>query len=291
MSAQFAVAASQPRSVRILNRLSLPGGSWVGVAIIAVFILVAALAPLLVHSSTNRTVTPWLSPSGAHLLGTDNYGQDVLSQLILGSRVSVAVGTLAGLLAGTIGVTVGLVAGYAGGLIGELLMRIVDVLLTLPTLALLIIVAAFVPSLGNAAEVLIIGCLSWLFMARSVRSQTLSERARGYVDVARVSGLSHLEVMGREIFPNVLPIAVSNLVLVITAAILAQASLSFLGIGTPNAVSWGQMLALSYTDDAMLRGAWWWIVPPGLCIAFFAYGFVLLGNGILDRYTGSREIR
>lgn len=267
----------------------LPAGGWAGLGIVAFFMLMAAVGPLLTPYSLHQTFPTWLPPGPTHWFGTDNYGQDILTQLIYGSRSSIVVGTLAGLLGATVGVTVGLTAGYLGGAVGEFLMRIVDVLLVIPTLALLILIAAFLPSAGVVSQILVIGFLSWLWMARSIRSQTLSERSRGYVDVARVVGLSQGEIMFREIMPNVLPIAISNLVLVITASILAQASLSFLGIGDASTVSWGQMLSLAYTDNAVSRNAWWWLVPPGLSIALLAYGFVLVGNAVLDIYTASRR--
>lgn len=290
MSAPGLVLPNEESIVESAGRsrwISLPAGGWVGLGMVAFFMLMAAVGPTLVPYSLHQTFPTWQPPGPAHWLGTDNYGQDILTQLVYGSRSSIVVGTLAGLLASTVGVTVGLTAGYLGGAVGEVLMRIVDVLLVIPTLALLILIAAFLPSAGVVTQILVIGFLSWLWMARSIRSQTLSERSRGYVDVARVVGLSDGEIMFREIMPNVLPIAISNLVLVITASILAQASLSFLGIGDATTVSWGQMLSLAYTDNAVSRNAWWWLVPPGFSIAFLAYGFVLVGNAVLDVYTAS----
>lgn len=270
---------------------SLPFGTkgWIGLAIIVAFALMAMTAEWLAPYSPTATFTAWQGPTARHLLGTDDYGQDVLSQVLYGSRASLIVGGLAGLLSGVIGTTVGLVAGYVRGLWSEILMRFVDLLLVIPTLALMIIMAAFLPSVGQLAQILMIGALSWLWMARSIRSQVVSERERGYVAAARIVGLSDREIMIREILPNVLPIVVANLVMVITAAILVQASLNFLGIGNPDVISWGSMLSLAFTDDAILQGAWWWIVPPGLCIALFAYGFVLLGNDVLERFTGTGE--
>lgn len=262
---------------------------WIGVGIIAGFTLMGLLAHWLSPYSPTTTFTAWLPPSARHWLGTDDYGQDVLAQVIYGSRASITVGGLAGLLAGVIGTAVGLVAGYSRGWIGEVLMRFVDLLLVIPALALMIIIAAFLPSVGQSAQIIIIGALSWLWLARSVRSQVLSERERGYVAAARVVGLRDTEIMTREVLPNVLPIVIANLVLVITTAVLTQASLNFLGIGNPATISWGSMLSLAFTDNAIIEGAWWWMIPPGLCIALFAYGFVLVGNDVLDQFTRSRK--
>lgn len=277
------------RRTSLWRRMPLGTKGWLGLGIILLFAIMAVTAGWIAPYSPTATFTAWLPPNGTHLLGTDDYGQDVLSQVLYGSRASLIVGGLAGLLSGVVGTTVGLIAGYVRGLWSEILMRFVDLLLVIPTLALMIIIAAFLPSVGSFAQILMIGALSWLWMARSIRSQVMSERERGYVAAAKIVGLKDREIMIREILPNVLPIVIANLVMVITAAILAQASLNFLGIGNPDVVSWGSMLSLAFTDDAILQGAWWWILPPGLCIAAFAYGFVLLGNDVLDRFAQRRE--
>lgn len=260
-----------------------------GISIILFFVLVAIFAPILAPYSPTATFSAWQHPNAKHLLGTDDYGQDVLSQLIYGSRASLLVGVLSGLLSGFIGVLVGLLSGYMKGLISEILMRLVDLLLVIPTLALIIIIGAFLPSEGQMTQILVIGGLSWLWMARSIRSQVMSERAKGYVDIAKITGMSSPEIMLREILPNIAAIIIANLVMVITAAILVQASLSFLGIGDPNSLSWGTMLSLGFTDNAIIDGAYWWIVPPGFAIALLGYGFVLLGNAILAQYSRVME--
>lgn len=270
-------------AMRFLREIG--GKGQAGVAIIVFFVLIALLAPVLSPYAPTKTFTAWRPPSVAHWLGTDDYGQDVLTQLLYGSRASLVVGVLSGVLSGCIGVLVGLVSGYMKGIVSELLMRLVDLLLVIPTLALIIIIGAFLPSEGQMTQILVIGGLSWLWMARSIRSQVLSERAKGYVEIARITGMSSTEIMIREILPNVTAVIIANLVMVITAAILVQASLSFLGIGDPNAISWGTMLSLAFTDNAIIDGAYWWIVPPGLAIALLGYGFVLLGNSILARYS------
>lgn len=279
------------RKVGSRRRIVVPSvRAGVGLGIVVFFILLAVLGPLLAPYPAHAEFRTWQPPSGVHPLGTDNYGADVLSQLIIGARESVEVGMLAGLLSGTIGTAVGLLSGYSGGILGEVLMRLVDLLLVLPSLALIIVIGAFVPSLGSGAEILIIGGLSWLWVARAIRSQVLSERNRPYVDVARVAGMRGFEIMTREILPNIVPIVVAQTVLVMTAAVLVQAALSFLGIGNPTAVSWGEMLSLAFADDAIIHGAWWWIIPPGVCIAVFSYGFVLYGNSFLARAGRVRRV-
>ncbi len=261
-----------------------------GLAIVGFFALMALLATWIVpYSPHQANFTAWQPPTWGHWLGTDDYGQDVLSQLIVGAQASLVVGVLAGLLSGLIGVTVGITAGYKGGATDEILMRLVDFLLVIPTLALMIVVSAFIPSSGQTTEIMVIGGLSWLWMARVVRSQVMSERRRGYVDAARVLGVSDREIMFREILPNVVPVIVANMTLIITVSILVQASLNFLGIGSPTAISWGSMLSLAFADNAIDQGAWWWTIPPGLCLTLLAYGFSLIGHAILQGYAQSRE--
>jgi peptide/nickel transport system permease protein len=272
--------ADRPRSTL---RAIVPGGrAALGLGLIVLFIVVACAGPALAPYSVSHSFTSWLGPSHAHLLGTDDYGQDVLSSLIVGTRVSVEVGVLAGLLGSAIGTIVGLVSGYYQGVIGELLMRLVDLLLVIPSLALVVVIAAFVPSLSNGVEVLIIGGLSWLWIARAVRSQVLSEKRQLYVEVARVVGRSNSAIMTREILPCITPVVLANSVMVTTAAILTQAGLAFLGIGNPTSTSWGSMLALAYADGAILHDAWGWIIAPGLAIALLCYGFVLYGNAMIE---------
>ncbi|MFB9328074.1 ABC transporter permease [Paenibacillus aurantiacus] len=260
-----------------------------GLAILIVFVVLAAAGPLIApYAKNDIAFDAWLKPTLTHPLGTDSYGQDVLSQLIYGTQTSVWVGILAGAMTTVIGVFVGLAAGFYRRWVSDALMFLVDLLLILPIMALMIILASFLPSMGLSSMILVIGLLSWLYMARSIRSQTLSERQRGYVEAARVAGMSNLTIMAREILPNLLPIIAANFVSVTTQAVLAEAGLSFLGIGDPRNVSWGTILALAHTNNAIMYDAWWWIIPPGLAIASFCFGFVLLGNGMLERFRSKR---
>lgn len=274
---EIPVRRATVRALLVPNRKAL-----LGLVIIGLFVVVAIFGGMIAPYSATKTFTAWLGPSGRHWLGTDDYGQDVLSQLLVGTRVSVEVGVLAGLLGSAIGTAVGLVSGYFEGVIGELLMRLVDLLLVLPSLALIIVIAAFVPSLDNSVEIFIIAGLSWLWIARAIRSQVLTEKKRTYIDVARISGLKHREIMVREILLTIVPVVFANTVMVTTSAILTQAGLSFLGIGNPDAVSWGSMLALGFSDGAILHNAWGWLMTPGICIAVLCYGFVLYGNALIE---------
>ncbi|WP_052487387.1 ABC transporter permease [Gordoniibacillus kamchatkensis] len=260
-----------------------------GFVLFVLFAVVALLGPYLAPYPVNKLGFPtWMKPSAGHWLGTDSYGQDVLSQLIYGTRTSFLVGICAGALATVLGVTVGLLSGFKGGWIGEVLMRFVDLFNIIPALVLLIILASFLPSVNVGTTILIIGMISWLGMARSIRSQAMAERSGGYVEAARMVGMSDWEIMFKEIMPNLIPIILANLVLLATGAVLAEAGLTFLGLGDPLSVSWGQMLSLANANNAIMYGAWWWIVPPGLSIAFLCFGFILIGNGILEKYRANR---
>ncbi|GHV42633.1 peptide ABC transporter permease [Spirochaetia bacterium] len=261
----------------------------IGIGIILFFALVAILAPVIAPYSPRRIeFAPWEKPSAAHLLGVNSYGQDIFSQVIHGTRVTLMVGIFAGLLTSMIGVIVGLASGYLGGLIGEALMRLVDVLLVLPTLAVMIVAASFVKDMRIGGTILIIGALSWLWMARSIRAQTLTESKRDYVDAARALGMGSAEIMFREILPNIFPVVTANMVMVITTSMLTEASMNFLGIGDPSLISWGKMLAIAFDNGAIMYNAWWWMFPPGFCIATLGYSFMLIGNSFLDIYAQER---
>lgn len=260
-----------------------------GIGIILFFALVALLAPFIApYNPKAIEFPPWDKPSAAHWLGVNSYGQDIFSQVIYGTRITMAVGVFAGLLTSLIGVFVGLLAGYKGGLLGEILMRFVDVLLSLPSLAVMIVIASFLKTMSIRSTIIIIGALSWLWMARSIRSQTLTESKRDYVDAAKALGMGTGEIMFREILPNILPVVTANMLMVITASMLTEASMSFLGIGDPSLISWGRMLSVAFDNSAIIYGAWWWMVPPGLCIATLGYGFMLIGNSFLDSYASDR---
>jgi peptide/nickel transport system permease protein len=260
-----------------------------GIGIILFFLIVAVFAPQIApYNPRSIEFTPWEKPSPAHPLGVNSYGQDLFSQVIHGARVTMLVGIFAGLLTSLIGIAVGLISGYMAGIIGEVLMRIVDVLLVIPTLAVMIVIASFVQDLRILGSIIIIGSLSWLWMARSIRSQTLSESKRDYVDAARALGMGPFEIMFREILPNIFPVVTANMVMVITSSMLTEASMSFLGIGDPTLISWGKMLAIAFDNSAIIYHAWWWMIPPGLCIATLGYSFILIGNSFLGIYARDR---
>jgi len=257
-----------------------------GAAMLLVAVAVAVFAPLLApydpYAPSRPTIEDiYAPPSGAHLLGTDDGGDDVLSSLIYGSRVSLIVGFSAALISLFIGGLIGLVAGFRGGRTGNLLMRFTDFFLVIPDLALQIVIVAIVgQSLRNI--ILVIGVLGWTTTARLVRAQTLTVRERKFVLRARAVGGSDRYILWRHVLPQVVPLMLANTVLVISLAILSESTLAFIGLGDPTLISWGQMLNFAFTRGAVSAGAWWALIPPGLAIVWVVLGTTLLGNALED---------
>jgi len=215
-------------------------------------------------------------PDAQHLLGRDDAGKDVLSQLIYGARVSLTVGFVASFMSMFIGTTVGLVAGYYGGRIGNALMRLVDFLLVIPSLPLMLV---FISMWGRGLwkVIVVIGILGWTSTARVVRSQVLSIKERHFVLRARAIGAGSRRIIMRHIFPQVLPIILAEAVLSISDSIIAESSLAFLGLGDPTLVSWGMMLNFAF-ERAISRMAWWFLLPPGFAIVWVSVGLIMMGN-------------
>lgn len=253
----------------------------VGFGLLALMVGLAVFGPLIApYDPALASGKPFEPPSAAHWLGTNDVGQDILSELVVGARVSLLIGFSAAAGAILIGTLVGLVAGYAGGWVDSVLMRLVDVVLVLPFIPLMIVVAAYLgASAGNliAAIMLVI----WARPARVVRSGVLALHNLTYVEGARVLGASDFHILYRHILPGVLPIAVSQFILAASSSILIEASLSFLGLGDPVRKSWGTMLYYAQIRGAFLNGSWpWWVVPPGLMITLAVLGFALTGRAL-----------
>lgn len=269
----------QATLVTILS--SKAGGT--GVLILVVFMLVALAAPLIapydplqVHWLRGHNVAQLMPPSSQFWLGTTYYGRDVLSQLMYGTRVAMIVGILSAFFITAIGTNVGLVAGYFGGPVDAILMRITDVVFGIPFLPFSVVLVALLhPSLSNI--ILTISCLLWRTTARVIRAQVLSLRERPFVKAARVAGAGSFRIMYVHILPNVLPMSLLYVALGIGWAVLAEASLSFLGFGDPNTLSWGEILYEAYLTGSF-RSAWWVVAPPGICIALLVASAFLIGR-------------
>jgi peptide/nickel transport system permease protein len=246
-------------------------------AVIGLFVFIAVFGGLLAPEDPNASSTEVLAaPSGSHPLGTTEVGSDVLSQLLVGARVSVVVGLSAALISAVLGSAVGLIGGYFGGLTDKLFDAFENWFLVIPQLPLMVVLARLLnPSLF--VLVMVIGFTSWAGTGRIVRSQVLTLRERAFVERARALGASDWHIIRRHILPNALPLIFANTVLIVAVAILAEASLSFLGLGDPTHISWGTMLENGFDASAPSAGAWWYLIPPGLCITVLVFAIGLLG--------------
>ncbi|MGO8956735.1 MAG: ABC transporter permease [Streptosporangiaceae bacterium] len=266
-----------------------------GVVLFIFVVIMAIGGPLLFpfnsESVGSSSASLLVGPSAQHWLGTDELGRDVFRELLSAAHVSLEVGLAATAISMILGAGIGIVAGYLGRWLDTVLMRITDFFLVLPQLPLVIALAAFFgQNLG--VIILVIGMTGWPTTARIVRSQTLSLRERQFITRVRSLGASHLRILRVHILPNVMPLIFANTVLVIGGAILAEATLSFLGLGDPVQVSWGTMLHFAFESGAIGRGAWWYFIPPGVGIVVVVLAFTLTGHAIDQalnpRLRGSR---
>jgi peptide/nickel transport system permease protein len=250
----------------------------IGLGITGAFLAVALLAPWIApYSPTEITGVAFARPSLSHILGTDDIGEDIFSQLIWATRGSLLVGFSAGGISAFIGTVVGLNAGFRGRVTDETLMRITDVMMTLPLLPLLIIFSSDFNS-SVMLVILVIGFLSWPVTARVIRSQTLSMKSRPFVDTGRLSGMTDWEIMLKLILPNEISLAIIYGAFAAVSAVVVESGLDFIGLGPITNLSWGVMLYFAQARNALLIGAWWWFLPPGLMIALFGTGLVLIGQ-------------
>lgn len=273
---------TQPRRRRgeLWRRLSTKAR--VGVLICCLFALAAVIGPFVApyDPSAQHVVLAAASPSSAHLLGTTSFGQDVLSQLLVGIRSTTVLGILTGLIATALSVIVGIAAGFLGGWPDEGLSLFSNVFLVLPALPLLVVLLAYIPQRGDTPTILVLGLLGWPWGARVIRAQTLSIRNRDFVAAARETGDSTLRLIFFEILPNEISLIAASFVGTVLYAIGTSVALAFLGLADLNSWSLGTMLYWAENQSALQINAWWWFLPPGLCVALLAAGLVLLNFGI-----------
>ncbi|MGP4015700.1 ABC transporter permease [Saccharopolyspora sp. 5N708] len=255
----------------------------VGLVLLAVIVALALFAPLLSDSSgldvTRATGEPLQAPSGEFWLGTDESGRSVLLLTWWGARVSLVVGLSAAVLSVLIGTVVGVLAAHFGGWTSRILLRFTDFFLVLPSLVLAIALST-VLARGLWTIVLAIGVTAWPATARMVRAQTLTIEARPYIERARALGAGPGHVIGRHVLPAVLPLVFANTTLSVASAIIAESTLSFLGLGDPSRVSWGTMLKSAMDTGAVTGGAWWYLLPPGVGIVVVVLSFTLCGRAL-----------
>ena len=254
-----------------------------GLAILLFFIFTAIFAPFLApHNPYKRVDRPLLRPSWEYLLGTNDIGQDIFSEMIYGTRVSLTIGFLAAICTVFIGTLMGVVSGFLGGTVDEILMRFTDVIMILPSIPLLILLMALFGKQSFFIMILSIAILGWTGTARLVRSSTLSIKERTYVEASKAIGAGDRHIIWKHILPNVSPLIMATMIYQVAGAMMAEAGLAFLGLGDPSNKSWGMVLHYAETSGGwyanMGNPAWWWIIPPGLCIAFTIASLVLIGQ-------------
>ena len=256
-----------------------------GIMMIVFFVIVGSLAPVIApfeamekSYTTDRKLERLQPPSFTHPFGTTLYGRDVFSQVLIGTRTVLMVGFLTAFFVALIGMNVGLFSGYYGGWVDNLLMRITDVLFGVPLLPFAIVALSIVTR-NMLWIITIMSLLYWMATARVVRSQVLSLRERPFIDAARMSGAGSLRIIYKHIAPNVLPQVFVHGAFCVAWAITTEASISFLGFGDPDSISWGSILHDVFSSMVMYR-AWWWFLPPGFCIILMVLAFYLIGRAV-----------
>jgi peptide/nickel transport system permease protein len=252
-----------------------------GLALLALFGLVAVLWDLLAPYDPSARGTDILQPPSAqHWFGTTHLGQDIFSQVVVGTRSVMFVGFFAGAVATVIAVVIGVSSAYLSGVAGEILSAVLNVFIVIPALPLIIIVTNVVPNSGDWAIALVIGCTGWAWGARLLRAQTLSLRRRDFVQAARATGESTWRIIAVEILPNLTAIIASSFIGTVMFAVMTEIALAFVGVSGISEWNWGEVLFWAQGQQALALGAWWWFVPAGLCIALLGTALSLVNFGI-----------
>ena len=253
----------------------------VGLSVVLAFLVLALVGPLFTDADPFEFGYPLgVAPSTEYWLGTTSAGQDVFAQFVYGLRSSFVVGAVAALVAGTLGMAIGFVGGYLGGIVDDILSMLTNIVLVIPTLAVLIIVAAYL-SVGSLwSEALLIGLTSWPWAARAIRAQTFSLASRDYVNLARLSGRGTIRVIVNEIAPNMSSYLFLTFILLFGGSVLTAATLDFLGLGPSQVMSLGLMMNTAVSNAALQLGMWWWFIPPGLAITGIVGGLYVMNVGL-----------
>ena len=253
----------------------------IGVIIILFFLALAFVGPMLTKHTLNDFIAPGANPPSSEFwLGTTLYGQDVYTQFVYGLGSTFLVGIIGGGLATLIGMLVGFIAGYRGGLIDEALNALTNIVLVIPSFALLLIMVAYLKVRGIMIESIFIGLTTWPWVARAIRAQTFSLGSREFVDLARLSGMKTLKVIFTEIAPNMMSYLFMAFILEFGGAILTAATLDFIGLGPTQGVSLGLMMNWATISGALLLGIWWWFVPPGGAITAIVGALYVMNVGL-----------
>jgi peptide/nickel transport system permease protein len=282
--------ALPPQAARTRPWAWIGRSRWVtaGLILFAVFVFLAIFGPMIAPYDPSALGTaPLQPPSAAHLLGTTQTGQDVLSQLLVGAGPTLEIGFLAGVIATALSVIVGVSAGYFVRSGGELLSLVANIFLVIPGLPILIVVTSYVPRAANWEMGLVLALVGWAYGARVLRAQTMALRQQDFVQAAKAAGESNLRIIFAEILPNEIAIVATSFVYTVVGAISFYVALAFLGIGNINAWNWGTMLYYAESNQAITSGAWWWYAPPGIAVALILLALVMLNFGI-DEFINPR---
>ena len=272
-----------------------------GAVLLGLFVLTAIIGPLVAPYDPgyqNPSIAVAMKgPSGAHWLGTTSTGQDVLSQLLTGIRLTLELAVLVGVIAMVLAVLIGVTSAYLGGIWDELLQLLTNVFLVIPALPLLVILLGYLPNKGQTPTILVLSALGWAWGARVIRAQTLAIRNRDFIAAARETGESTWRILAFELVPNEVSLIAASFVNTVLYAIGASVALAFLGLTDVSSWSLGTVLYWAQSQDALQLGAWWWFVPPGLAVALMGTALVLVNTGIDEignprlRDGGRRKIK
>lgn len=253
----------------------------VGLAILLFFVVLTLVGPLLTDYAPLDYIGPGAAPPSAeYWFGTTTFGQDVFTQFVYGLRASFIVGIIGGGLGTLLGILVGFTAGYKGGMVDEILNMITNIVLVIPTLAVLLIIVAYLEVRGVLAESVFIGLTSWPWAARAIRAQTFSLRSRDFVDLARMSGMNSMKIIFTEVAPNMMSYLLLVFILQFGGAVLVAATLDFIGLGPTDAMSLGLMMNNAVLWGALLLGIWWWFIPPGVAITVIVGALYVMNVGL-----------
>jgi len=277
----IAAARRRDRLAEVWKEFARNRGGLIGLGILVVVILLSILAPLLAPASlldvTKVDGLPNQAPTWQYPLGTDPAGRSVLVLLLWGSRISLLVGFSATIVSMVIGTLVGMAAGHFRGAGQAVILRVIDFFLVVPSLVLAIVLST-VLSRGAITIIIAIGLTSWAGTARLVRSQTLTIESRPYIERSWALGAGNAHILGKHVLPAVLPLVLAHTTLTVGSAIIAESTLSFLGLGDPTTVSWGTMLKSALDTGAATAGFWWYVLPPGIAIVLVVLCFTLVGR-------------
>lgn len=273
----------------LLRSPRLNGNLVAGLVMLGLILLLALIGPHLVnpHLAAVGSVKPSQLPSAQNLLGTDSQGRDMLTIMVLGTPQTLKIGLIAGVVGLGVGLVLGLVSGFYGGAPDAAIRVIADSLMTVPSLAIMVIIAASVGHMTVELMGLTVAALAWMHPTRAIRSQVLTNRERSYVSVARANGESEWGILFREVMPNLVPYIAASFVGAVSGAILAAVGLEAIGLGPNDVVTLGTTIYWSEKFSAVLRGQWWWWGPPILAISFIFVGLFLTSSG-LDRIANPK---